>query len=63
MSCDVCTGIVGENEDLSVNDDEMMELANCHQKETVNDVKLGVELTKTQQEEMMSTLSRHDEVF
>ena len=63
MSCDVCTGIVGENEDLSVNNDEMMELANCHQKETVQDIKLGVELTKTQQEEMMSTLSRHDEVF
>ena len=49
MSCDVCTGIVGGNEDLSVNDDKMMELANCHQKETVQDVKLGVELTKTQQ--------------
>ena len=63
MSCDVCTGIVGGNEDLSVNDDEMMELANCHQKETVQDVKLGVELTKTQQEEIMRTLSRHDKVF
>ena len=48
MSCNVCTKIVGGNEDLSVNDDEMMELANCHQKETVQDVKLGVELTKTQ---------------
>ena len=24
---------------------------------------IGVKLTKTQQEEMMSTLSRHDEVF
>ena len=41
MSCDVCTGIIGGNEDLSGNDDEMMELANCHQKETVQDVKLG----------------------
>ena len=30
MSCDDCTGIVGGNEDLSVNNDEMMELANCH---------------------------------
>ena len=56
MSCDVCTGIIGGNEDLSVNDDEMMELANCHQKETVQDIKLGVELTKTQQEEIMDTL-------
>ena len=35
MSCNVCTGIIGGNEDLSVNNDEMMELANCHQKETV----------------------------
>ena len=26
MSYDVCTGIVGGNEDLSVNNDEMMEL-------------------------------------
>ena len=41
----------------------MMELANCHQMETVQDVKLGVELTKTQQEEVMNTLSRHKEVF
>ena len=63
MSCDVCTGIIGGNEDLSVNDDEMMELANFHQKKTVRDVKLGVELTKTQQEEMMNTLSRHNDIF
>ena len=63
MSCDVCTGIIGGNEDLSVNDEEMMELANCHQKETAKDVKLGIELTKTQQEEMMDTLVRYTEVF
>ena len=63
MSCDVCTEIIGGNEDLSVNNDEMMELANYHQKETVQDVKLGVELNKTQQEEVMNTLSRHEEVF
>ena len=55
MSCDVCTKIIGGNEDLSVNDEEMMELANCHQKQTVKDVKLGIELTKIQQEEMMDT--------
>ena len=63
MFCNVCTGIIGGNEDLSVNDDEMMELANCHQKETVQDVKLGIELTKTQQKKMINTLSRHKEVF
>ena len=63
MSCDVCTGIIGENEDLSVNDEETMELANCHQKEIVKDVKLGIELTKIQQEEMMDTLVRYTEVF
>ena len=63
MSCNVCTGIIGGNEDLSVNDEEMMELANCHQKETVKDVKLGSELTKIQQEEMMDTLVRYAEVF
>ena len=63
MSCDVCTRIIAENEDLSVNDDEMMELANCHQKETVQDVKLRIELTKAQQEEMMNTLARHTKVF
>ena len=40
-----------------------MELANCHQKETVKDVKLGIELTKLQQEEMMDTLERYAEVF
>ena len=40
-----------------------MELANCHQKETVKDVKLGIELTKIQQEAMMDTLERHTEVF
>ena len=40
-----------------------MELANFHQKERVKDVKMGIKLTKTQQEEMMSTLSRQDEVF
>ena len=51
------------NKDLSVNNDELMKLANCHQKETVQDVKLGIELTKTQQEEMMDTLARHTEVF
>ena len=60
MSCDVCTG---GNEDLSMNDDEIMELANCHQKETVQDVKLEIELTKTQQQEMINTLSRHEKVF
>ena len=53
MSCDVCTG----------NDEEMMELANCHQKETVKDVKLGIELTRIQQEEMMDALVRYTEVF
>ena len=63
MSCDVCAGVIGKNEDLSVNDDEMMELADCHQKETVKDVKLGIELIKIQQEEMMETLARHTEVF
>ena len=63
MSCDVCTGIIGGNEGLSVNDEEMMELANCHQKETVKDVKLGIELTKIQQEKMMDTLVTYTEVF
>ena len=63
MSCDVCTGIIGGNEDLSVNDEEMMKLANCHRKETVKDVKLGIELTKIQQEEMMDTLEIYTEVF
>ena len=63
MSCGVCTGIIGGNEDLSVNDKETMELANCHQKETVKDVKLGIKLTKTQQKEMMDTLARYPEVF
>ena len=63
VPCDACTGIIGGDEDLSVNDEEMMELANCHQKETVKDVKLGIELTKTQQEEMMDTLVRYAEVF
>ena len=58
MSCDVCTEIIGGNKDLSVNDDEMMELANCLQKETVQDVKLGVELTNAHQEEMINTLPR-----
>ena len=58
-SCDVCTRIIGGNEDLSVNDEEMMELAICHQKETVKDIKLGIELTKIQQEEMMDTLARY----
>ena len=58
MSCDVCTGIIKGHENLSVNDDKMMEMANCHQKKTVQDVNSGVELTKTQQEEMMNTLSR-----
>ena len=63
MSCDVCTGIIRGNKDLSENDDETIELANCYQKETLQDVKLGIELTKTQQEEMMNTSSRHKEVF
>ena len=58
MSCDVCTGIMGRNEDLSVNDDEMMELANCHQKETLLDIKLGVKLTKAHQEEKINTLPK-----
>ena len=52
MSCDVCTGVIGGNEDLSVNSVEMMELGswliNYHRKETVQDVKLGIELTKMQ---------------
>ena len=63
MSCDVCTGIIGGNENLSLNDEEMMELAKCHQKETVKNVKLGIELTKILQEEMMNTLVRYTEVF
>ena len=58
MSCDACTGIIGGDEDLSVNDEEMMELANCRQKEAVKDVKLVIELTKTQQEEVMDTLGK-----
>ena len=63
IPCDVCTGILREKKDLNVNDDEMMELANCHQKKKVQDVTLKIELTKTQQEEMMNTLQRHVEVF
>ena len=63
MSCDVCAGIIGGNNDLSVNDDEMMELTNCHQKEIVQDVKLGIELTKAQQEGMINTMSRHNVFF
>ena len=63
MSYDVCTGIVEGNEDLSVNGEEMFELANCHQKKTVKNVKLVIELTKIQQEEMMETLARYTEVF
>ena len=63
MSCDACTGIIGGGKDLSVDDEEMMELANCHQKETVKDVKLGIGLTKIQQEEMTGTLVRYAEVF
>ena len=63
MLCDVCSRIVGENEDLSENDDEMIELANCHQKESVPGAKLGIALTKIQQEKMMNTLSRHEKVF
>ena len=59
MSCDICTGIIGGNEDLRVNDDdEMIKLANCHQMETVLDVKLGFELTKAHQEEMINTSPR-----
>ena len=49
MSCDVCTGIIAGNENLSVNDDEMMQLTTFYQKETVQDVKLGIELTKALQ--------------
>ena len=45
MSCNVCTAIIGGNEDLSVNDDKMMEWANCHQKETVQETKLPVDFT------------------
>ena len=41
----------------------MIELGNCLQKETVQEVKLGIELSKTQPEEMINTLSRHEEVF
>ena len=48
---------------MSVNDDEMMEFTNCYQKETAQDVKLRIELTKTQQEKMMNTLSRHKEII
>ena len=46
-----------------MNDNKMMELANCHQKDIVQDVELGVKPTKTQQEEMMNTLSRHEELL
>ena len=42
MPCNVCTGIIREKEGLSANNDKLMELANCHQKETVQDVKLGI---------------------
>ena len=63
MSCNICTGIIRGNEDLSVNNDEMMKLANCHQKEIVQNVKLGTELTKAQQKEIRTTLSKYEEVF
>ena len=63
MHCNVCTNIIAGNEDLSVNDNEMMELANSHWKEAVPDVKLCIELTKTQQGEMINTSSRHEKVF
>ena len=62
-SCDVCVAITGRNKYQSVNDNEMMELANCHQKETVQDVKLGIELTKTQRKEMMNTVPKTQRSF
>ena len=63
MPGDVCTGIKGENEDLSVNDDETMELANCYQKKSIQGVKLGIALSKIQQEKMINTLSRLEKFF
>ena len=63
ISCNVSTGIIGGNENLSVHDNEMLELANCLSEGNSTEVKLGVELTKTLQEEMNEDLVKTQRDF
>ena len=52
-----------EEEDVTINEEELLELGNCHQKEDLTDVKLGSELTDSQREEATTLLEKHRELF
>ena len=40
-----------------------MELGTCRQKEDIRDIKLGVDLTREQQDQIMGVLKKHETIF
>ena len=56
----VSVGIRATEEECSVNDDELLEWARCHQKEGIRDIQFGVNLTEDQQKEMMKILETYN---
>jgi len=57
------TGIMENLEDHSVHDEELLKLGCCYQQESIQDIKLGVDLSEAQQREIMGTLRGYSDVF
>ena len=49
----VGVGIRETEKEYSVNDNELLEWARCHQKEDIRNIQFGVDLTEDQQKKMM----------
>ena len=54
---------VKEQEDVSVDDEKLLELGVLRSKESISDVCLGVELSREQQNEIMWVLGKREEIF
>ena len=59
----VSADITKEQEDVSVDDEELLKLGGLRKKESFSDVRLGGELCKEKQDEIMSVLGKYEEIF
>ena len=59
----VCVGGPESQGELSVDEDELLELGGCQQREDVRDVKLGLGLSEGQQEEILGVLGKYSGTF
>ena len=59
----VSADVAREQEEDSIDEEELLELAGFQQKESIHDVCLGVGLSVRQQDEIMRVLGKYEEIF